>query len=188
VSDNNTRSTVEYRDIGIQLTVTPLIGVDGTVQMVIEQTIENVVENIEIDGNPQPIIGKREATSTISVKDGQIIVLGGLQENTGSDSNSYMPLVGRWPLIRNIFGGSSKDFERTEVIIFIRPRVLQDPDQAEALAQDHIEGASEKDVLREYLKNDTTGDLYLEGSRFEDREPTPDRGSRLENTPRSLRR
>ena len=42
----NTRNSVEYRDIGIKLTVTPLIGADGTVQMVIEQTVENVIENI----------------------------------------------------------------------------------------------------------------------------------------------
>ena len=73
ISDTlNTRSSVEFRDIGIQLTVTPLIGVDGTVQMVIEQTIENVTGAVKIDGNDQPIIGKREATSTVSVKDGRL--------------------------------------------------------------------------------------------------------------------
>ena len=95
--------------------------------MVIEQTIENVIENIKIDNNDQPIIGVREATSTISVKDGEIIVLGGLQENTNTDSNNYMPLVGRLPIVRNILGGTTDDFERTEVIIFIRPTVLQNP-------------------------------------------------------------
>ena len=98
-SNNNTRSSIEYRDIGIKLTVTPLIGADGTVQMVIEQSVENVVETIFIDDNPQPIIGVREATSTVSVKDGQIVVLGGLQENTGSDSSDYFPVIGRLPLI-----------------------------------------------------------------------------------------
>lgn len=167
----NSRSSIEYRDIGIKLSVTPLIGVDGTVQMVIEQTIENVIENIKIDNNDQPIIGVREATSTISVKDGEIIVLGGLQENTNTDSNNYMPLFGRLPIIRNILGGSTDDYERTEIVIFIRPTVLQDPDEAEDLSSQYIENASEKEVIQKYLEKNSTSDLYLEGSKFKENEP-----------------
>ncbi len=165
----NSRSSIEYRDIGIKLSVTPLIGADGTVQMVIEQTIENVIENIKIDNNDQPIIGVREATSTISVKDGEIIVLGGLQENTNADSNNYMPFLGRLPIIRNILGGSTDDYERTEVIIFIRPTVLQNPDEAEDLSSKYIQNASEKDVIQTYLEENSTSDLYLEGSKFRDK-------------------
>ena len=167
----NSRSSIEYRDIGIKLSVTPLIGADGTVQMVIEQTIENVIENIKIDNNDQPIIGVREATSTISVKDGEIIVLGGLQENTNTDSNNYMPFFGRLPVIRNILGGSTDDYERTEVVIFIRPTVLQDPDEAEDLSSQYIENASEEEVIRKYLEENSTSDLYLEGSKFKENEP-----------------
>lgn len=179
----NSRSSIEYRDIGIKLSVTPLIGADGTVQMVIEQTIENVIENIKIDNNDQPIIGVREATSTISVKDGEIIVLGGLQENTNADSNNYMPLFGRLPLIRSILGGSTDDYERTEVIIFIRPTVLQNPEEAKDLSSKYIENASEKDVIQTYLKEDSTSDLYLEGSKFKEK------GSRQRfKYPRFLRR
>ncbi|MEC8279417.1 MAG: secretin N-terminal domain-containing protein [Verrucomicrobiota bacterium] len=166
----NTRSAVEYRDIGIKLTVTPLIGADGTVQMVIEQTVENVIENISIDGNDQPIIGVREATSTISVKDREIIVLGGLQENTNTDSNNYFPIFGRLPIIRSILGASTDDYERTEIIIFIRPTVLHRPEEAEVLAEAYIENASEEEVIKTYLEEDTTGDIYLEGSKFEEKE------------------
>ncbi|MGJ8651840.1 MAG: secretin N-terminal domain-containing protein [Opitutaceae bacterium] len=169
-SDNNTRSSVEYRDIGIKLTVTPLIGADGTVQMVIEQTVENVVDTVPIDGNDQPIIGVREATSTISVKDGQIVVLGGLQENKGTDSNNYFPIVGRLPLVKNIFGGSTEDYDRTEIIIFIRPTVLQNPDKADAVSSVYIEGAAETEVIKEYIETSTTSDIYLEGSKFEEPE------------------
>ena len=169
VSTNlNTRSSVEYRDIGIKLTVTPLIGADGTVQMVIEQTVENVIENISIDGNDQPIIGVREATSTISVKDREIIVLGGLQENTNTDSNNYFPIFGRLPIFRSIFGTSTDDYERTEIIIFIRPTVLNKPEEAKALAEEYIKNASEKEIIKSYFDEDTTGDLYLKGSKFED--------------------
>ena len=169
ISDSlNTRSSIEFRDIGIQLTVTPLIGADGTVQMVIEQTVENVVETVTIDNNQQPVIGKREATSTISVKNGEIIVLGGLQENSETEGNSYFPLVGRLPIVKEIFGGSNNDYDRSEIIIFIRPTILTNPSEAGRLANEYIENVEETEVLKKYLENNTTGDSYLEGSKFEE--------------------
>ncbi len=169
-SDNNVRSNVEYRDIGIKLTVTPLIGVDGTVQMTIEQTIENIVDNVTIDGNPQPVIGKREATSTVSVNDGQIVILGGLQENSIAKNRSYFPVIGRWPLIRNLFGTDSDNFDKTELVIFIRPKVLTNPVQAGEFATDYIENDLETTSVKEYLETGSTGDIYMEGSKFEDKE------------------
>lgn len=170
-SDNNVRSNVEYRDIGIQLTVTPLIGADGTVQMIIEQNVENVVRDIQIDGNPQPVIGKREATSTVSVNDGQIVILGGLQENSITKSNSYFPVIGRWPLIRNLFGADSDEFNKAEIIIFIRPKVLKNPMHAGEFATQYIEDKLESNSVKEYLETGTTRDIYMEGSKFEKEVP-----------------
>lgn len=187
VSDNlNTRSTIEFRDIGIQLTVTPLIGADGTVQMAIEQTVENVVETTEIDGNDQPIIGKREATSTISVKDEQVIILGGLQENSTTDSNNYWPLVGRIPGIGSFFGQDSDEFRRTELIIFIRPTILSNPALAETISKNYIESAREREAVKKFLESNTISDTYLEGSRFEEEKEKMETPTRTQ--PRSLRR
>ena len=170
-SDNNVRSNVEYRDIGIQLTVTPLIGADGTVQMIIEQTIENVIRDITIDGNLQPVIGKREATSTVSVNDGQIVILGGLQENSIAKSDSYFPVIGRWPLIRKLFGTDSDSFNKTEIIIFIRPKVLKNPMQAGEFTTEFIENELETTSVKEYLETGKTGNIYMEGSKFEKEAP-----------------
>ncbi|MGZ0657187.1 secretin N-terminal domain-containing protein [Coraliomargarita sp. W4R72] len=180
----STSSTVEYRDIGIKLTVTPLIGADGTVQMVIEQTVENVVDTVTIDGNDQPIIGVREATSTISVKDGQIVVLGGLQENTGSDSSNYFPLIRRIPLIKNILGNSTEKYDRTEIIIFIRPTVLETPEKADKVSRTYIEGAAETDVINQYIESSTTSDIYLKGSKFEEKEPKAEKKTTTSRSPR----
>jgi general secretion pathway protein D len=74
------RSTVQYRDIGIELTVTPLIGADGSIQMQIEQIVDNLGGTVLIDGNEQPIITTRRASSFLTVSDGEIIVLAGFQE------------------------------------------------------------------------------------------------------------
>ena len=74
-SSTSLRDTVEYRDIGIQLEVTPLIGADGSIQIEIEQSADQIAGSVTVNDNPQPIIGKREANSTITVQDGQIAVL-----------------------------------------------------------------------------------------------------------------
>ena len=188
VNTNNTtsRSQVEYRDIGIQLSVTPLIGVDGSVQMIIEQTVDDIVDTTTIDGNPQPVIGRREATSTVTVGDGEVIILGGLQKNRKSDSNSYFPLFGRLPVIREIFGGSSEEYERTELVIFIRPTVMKTPQEASDLSKKRIASSPENAAVSEFLRTGTTGDLYMEGSSLEDKksrteDPNPD-------IPRSVQR
>jgi len=168
VSDNlNTRSNVEFRDIGIQLTVTPLIGADGSVQMDIEQTVDNVADTTTIDGNTQPIIGRREATSTITVNSGEVIILGGLQENRRSENNAFFPFLGRMPLLKNVFGGDTTDYTRTELIIFIRPNVLQTPDQSSAMTDEKLEAITEGDAVMNYLETGSTGRLYMEGSVFE---------------------
>lgn len=179
-----TRSNVEFRDIGIQLTVTPLIGADGSVQMEIEQTVDNVAGFTTVDGNQQPIIGRREANSTITVKSGEVIILGGLQENRRNDNNSYFPVLGRLPVVKKVFGGDTKEFSRTELIIFIRPTVLTRPEDTAKETDRVIEAMEESSAVKEYLENSNTGRIYMKGSKFEEEpqnEPT-------RTKPRSLRR
>lgn len=166
-ANGNVRSNVEYRDIGIKLTVTPLIGADGTVQMKIEQAIENVVGTIQVDENDQPIIGIREATSTVSVQDNQVIVLGGLQQNSVTDGNSYVPILRRIPIFGELLGTDSTEYDRTELIIFLRPKVLQNPAIAQSLSDEYIASAEEKQAIQNYLEHNTSDDLYMEGSKFE---------------------
>jgi general secretion pathway protein D len=163
------RSTVQFRDIGINLTVTPLIGSDGTVQMVVEQTVENVIRETVIDGNPQPIIGRRQARSTISVQDRDIIILGGLQENRRNMIDNRWPIVGRIPVVGRVFGGEKEEFQRTELIIFLRPTILPNPAAASAVTRDRLDLSSERQIIKDFLESGSLGDSYLEGSRIEGR-------------------
>jgi general secretion pathway protein D len=168
------RSTVQFRDIGINLKVKPLIGSDGTVQMVVEQTVENVIRETKIDGNDQPIIGRREARSTISVQDRDIIILGGLQENRRRMVDSRWPIVGRIPVVGRVFGGEKEEFERTELIIFLRPTILANPAAASAVTRDRLDLSSERKVIQDFLESGSLGDSYLEGSRIEGRGSNPE--------------
>lgn len=115
------RTTVNNRQVGIRLIVKPLIGSNGSVQLEIEQVVEDVIGNTTIDGNPQPIVGQREMKSFISVQDGEIIVMGGLQRgNNRKETNRFGPI----PFIGDLLGLRTRSNEKTDLIFFLRPTIL----------------------------------------------------------------
>lgn len=179
---NTTSETVtnqiEYRDVGIQLTVTPLIGADGSVTMTIEQTVDTIFSESSTtntgdeDGttssvDTNPVIGVREANSTITVNDREVIILGGLQENQREVSRTYFPIIGRMPLIGDLLSGKQIEYNRTELIIFVRPTILRNPQAATELTEKALEILGEGERVREYLDTHTTGEIYMEGSKYE---------------------
>ena len=114
-------STVSQRDIGIQLRVLPLIGKDGSVQLQVTQQVEDILGFVVIDQNEQPIIGRRSTDSFVSAMSNEIIVLGGLQRTQDTITKSRL---GPIPIIGDLLGSSTKTKTRTELIIFLRPYVL----------------------------------------------------------------
>jgi len=145
-------SQVTYKDIGVTLKVTPLIGDDGNIQLNIDQTVDDDQGSTTIDGNAQPIIGHREATAFINVTDGQLAVLGGLQSASHSTDRQKLGLLFEIPFLSNLLGYRNNSSDRTELLLFIRPHVIR-PDEATADTRRHVEGMGNKDQINEYLKN-----------------------------------
>lgn len=114
-------STVSQRDIGITLKVLPLIGKDGAVQLQVSQSVEDILGSTILDGNDQPIIGRRTTDSFVSAMSGEIVVLGGLQRTVTTKSTSRL---GPIPIIGDLLGSSTNLEEKQELIIFLRPYVL----------------------------------------------------------------
>ena len=127
-------SNVNYREIGIRLTVKPLIGHDGSVQLDIKQEVNDILGDVLIDGNAQPIIGSRTTESFVSAQSGEIVVLGGLQRKTLSKSTSRLAGI---PLIGDLLGKRTRENTRTDLVFFLRPYVLTNTaaDNAEALSR-----------------------------------------------------
>lgn len=142
------RSTVNSKDIGIQLTVKPLIGSDGSVQLEITQEVNDVLGEVTIDGNPQPRIGRRSTESFVSARSGEIIVLGGLQRHTDSRSTSRFGPV---PILGDLLGSRSRARTRTDLLFFLRPTVLTNTEQDNIPAMQQVETLPKRqreDVLR----------------------------------------
>lgn len=145
------RSTVSSKDIGIQLSVKPLIGKDGSVQLEITQEVNDILGDITIDGNPQPRIGRRSTQSFVSVQSGEIIVLGGLQRTSKSKSTSRL---GPIPIIGDLFGARSRDDTRTDLVFFLRPTVLTNTPLDNIPAMHHVEQLppEQRQRIKEALK------------------------------------
>jgi general secretion pathway protein D len=189
--DSVTRNQVEYRDVGIKLTVTPLIGADGSITMTIEQTVDTVKtvdDPASEEVNTTPIIGKREANSTITVNDRQLIILGGLQENQKDTSHTYFPLIGRLPGFKQILSGESVLYTRTELIIFVRPTILKTPDEAVTMSEEQLDVLKEGQAVRDYLESGTTGNIYMDGSGLIEEEEEEEEEAPKESKQRSTRR
>jgi general secretion pathway protein D len=150
----SSNSQVTYKDIGITLTVTPLIGDDGSIQLTIDQVVDDVISNVTIDGNAQPIIGHREAKSSVNVYDGQMIVLGGLQRNTHTRDRTKLGFFFEIPIVSHLLGGRNNDVERTELLLFVRPHVLR-PEEGTADTASKIEELSNKDQIKQFLADPT---------------------------------
>jgi general secretion pathway protein D len=145
-------SNVNYREIGIRLTVKTLIGHDGSVQLEIKQEVNDILGDVLIDGNAQPIIGSRTTESFVSARSGEIVVLGGLQRKTLSKSTSRLAGI---PLLGDLLGKRSRENNRTDLVFFLRPYVLTntEADNAEALAR------LERSPQREEVKSALSGTL-----------------------------
>ena len=131
------RSTVSARDIGIDLSVKPLIGTDGSVQLEIKQEVNDILGEITIDGNPQPRIGKRTTESFVSARNGEIIVIGGLQRTSKSRSTSRLGFI---PIIGDLLGSRTRENNRTDLLFFLRPTILTNTPVDNAPALKQVEG------------------------------------------------
>lgn len=142
-------STVTQQQIGTTLTVTPFIGVDGSVQLDMIQSVEDVTGEVQVDANTQYIIGKRESTNYISAHSGDIIVLSGFRKATNiRETNRLGPI----PFLGDLFGSRRKSESRQELVFFLRPTVLvNNPAIDNAETMKRIDALPSRDAIRNAL-------------------------------------
>ena len=128
ILNNNTSTaivgtqTVEYRDAGIVLTVTPRIGEEGTVALDVKQEVNDVGNPFPPTNSPEFL--KREAETSVVLMNNQTLVLGGLIQNRRSFIRAGIPFLNRLPVIGYLFGSTEEKIERTELLLLITPRVV----------------------------------------------------------------
>ena len=124
-------SGYEYRNIGIELTVTPRINPQRYVVMEITQSADNLKDTTKIDENDVPIITKREMKAQIAVASRSTIVLGGLVSNERRKSRAKVPILGDIPILGTLFRYDKDTDNRTELLVLLTPYVLTTPEEAQ---------------------------------------------------------
>lgn len=121
------QATVAFKEVVLQLLVTPRITADGRVFLAIVVKKDNVAGFVDQPGGGSiPIIDKREVQTGALVDNGQTVVLGGIYEIEKSDRTTKVPLLGDIPAIGNLFRNRARSNSKTELLIFVTPRILTD--------------------------------------------------------------
>jgi general secretion pathway protein D len=134
-TSNTVVNTVDYKNTGIILHVQPRISPNGTVSLGIEQEISNVPQN-EVNTTLTPTISQRRVKSTISVVDGQMVLLAGLINDTGQNSRQGVPILDQLPYVGGAFSTTGVSDVRTELIMLIRPKIIRDGVDASQVAEE----------------------------------------------------
>lgn len=135
----NRFSTIQYQNIGIELKVKPIIGPNDVIQLEVTQTADDVTGSVLIgDGVTQPEISKREVNSYLILKDGQVAVLGGLQRENDQKTVQSVFLLGDIPIIGELFRKTTTSVRKQDLLIFLRPRIIRNTDEADAAARERI--------------------------------------------------
>ncbi|MER9470741.1 type II secretion system secretin GspD [Mesorhizobium sp. M0482] len=122
-------NSVEMKDTGVILTVTPRINNAGRVMLDISQEVSNVTKTTS-SGIDSPTIQQRKIQTRVLVNDGESLALGGLIQERNNVDRSQVPILGDIPIFGNAFKHKTDSVGRTELIIFIRPRVIRDISEA----------------------------------------------------------
>lgn len=128
-------STIQFRDTGVLLTVTPRVNAGGLVTLDVMQEVSDVSRTTSSDID-SPTISNRSIQSTVAVRSGETIVLGGLIRENRLDSDAGVPLLKDIPVLGRAFASTERSLRRTELIVLLTPRVARDQESARAITNE----------------------------------------------------
>jgi general secretion pathway protein D len=166
----NTINTIEYRDIGLILNVTPQINPDNRVTLDVSQELSaltgrTVAISEQLDAQ---VIAKRFAETRIAIQDGQTIVIGGLVEDQNTLTERKVPLLGDLPVLGGLFKRTQTVKSKTELLLFLTPEIVRDIDELEAIGNtinndaELVHDAVEPGTLKKHLGQMKSRDRAVE--------------------------
>ena len=142
-----TTANVEYRDIGVSLSITPMLGEDNVITMDIDQEITEAIDHMQTSSNQAEGIRttKTNMATHVHVPDQHFLVLSGMARNAKSYQKAGLPCLGGLPVIGSLFSKTKKVDEKRNIIIFVRPHIIKSFDEYKRLS-DALEPASMQEV------------------------------------------
>jgi general secretion pathway protein D len=138
-ASGNPITNFDYRDVGVKLKVKPYINKDGLVYLNIFTEVQTVRSTTATSGGQAqtaPTTDKRSTKTTVGVKDSQTIVISGIIQDTNQDTNQGVPLLRSIPLLGKLFGYSNKTGTKTNLLVFLTPRIIYDSDSLQKISDE----------------------------------------------------
>jgi general secretion pathway protein D len=158
-SDNsNPFRTVTRQDVGIKLNVTPRITADDTIHLEIFQEVSSISPTLS-DGLDDFITNLRQITTNVLADDGEIIVLGGLIQQNQSIVNRKVPIAGDIPVVGELFKSENTDNLRTNLMVFIRPTIIRDRDEARDVTRRSYRYIRAEELLNDEIDGERINNL-----------------------------
>lgn len=131
-------STIEYKDTGVILKITPRVNASGLVQLDVSQEVSDVSVSAPTAQTQEqsPTISTRRIATTVAVRDGEVIALGGLFRNSQTFGKNGVPLLSSIPVLGGLFGTHRNTESRTELIVLLKPHVLQTDEDGRAVTEE----------------------------------------------------
>jgi len=134
-------NSIDYREVGVILKITPRVNSGGLVLLDIAQEVSDVLPQTETAANSgsgivSPTFEERKIATSIAVQDGQTVALGGLIKNEVDKGRSTIPLLGSIPILGHLFGDTTGTLIRTELIVLLTPHVVRTPVDAQAITEE----------------------------------------------------
>ena len=149
----NPFQTINREPVGVKLAITPQINEGDSLLMTISQEISSIAQSAA--GAVDLITNQRIIETTVIVDDGEILVLGGLLEDVLRESDQRVPVLGSIPVLGNLFRSRKTDKIKTNLLVFIRPKILRDAEQAA------IETNAKYNYIREMMQGNQGNDISL---------------------------
>ncbi|MEI8207575.1 MAG: type II secretion system secretin GspD [Methylococcales bacterium] len=131
-----TANTIQYKDTGVTLEVTPRVNANGMVNMKLKQIVSDAVAVTSTTGIQSPTINKKEIDSSVAVHDGETIVLGGLISDQVTSNKNGFPFLYELPVIGPLFGSTDKKNDKTELVVLITPRVVKSKQDSRVISDE----------------------------------------------------
>jgi general secretion pathway protein D len=129
-------NSIEYRDTGVILRITPRVNAGGVVLLDISQEVSDLSSRT-VAGISSPIISTRRIATSIAAMDGQVLALGGLFRDSRSFGKNGLPILSRIPVLGSLLFGNTRNMQqRTELIILLKPHVVRSPDDGRAVTEE----------------------------------------------------
>tara|TARA_R110002049_G_scaffold44333_3_gene129861 strand:- start:109303 stop:111273 length:1971 start_codon:yes stop_codon:yes gene_type:complete len=148
---DNPFQTIERQDVGLTLNVTPQINADRTVRMVIKQEVSSLTNTSSAAGGE--ITARRALSTTVLVRDGNVIMLGGLLEDGSGSASQEVPGLSKLPFVGGLFRGKNSSQNQRVLLVLLRPRVVNSDAEAKQLTT-HVTQEAKKASLALQPPND----------------------------------